>query len=167
MIYDFLHKKLAKNLHFENPMSATLALLGKINYSRRRPRWPSNIISVRFQLLIILETWFFALDVYMNMAAILYLGCSEISSMESPTPITLCLDLNTISPGLLEAESFWNMVEIIFLQPFWTPSWIINFAQGVKVALIGLSKYSLLANFLCKKIRNHTSCYTYPGYLLD
>jgi len=59
MITIFLHKKLAKNLNFENPMSATLAPLGKINHSRWRPRWPPNIIYVRFQLLIIMETWFY------------------------------------------------------------------------------------------------------------
>jgi len=63
MITIFWHKKSAKNLHFENPMSATLSPLGKINYSRWRPRWPPNIISVRFQLLIILKTWFLVLSV--------------------------------------------------------------------------------------------------------
>jgi len=51
MITFFLRRKLAKNLHFENPMSATLAPLDKISYSRWRPIWPPDIISVIFQLL--------------------------------------------------------------------------------------------------------------------
>jgi len=41
-----------------------------------------------------------------------------------------------------------------------------NSVKGAKVALIGFSKYSLLANFL-RKNRNYTSCYTYPVCLFD
>ena len=62
MITIFLRKKLAKNLYLENPMSATFASLSKINYSRWRPTWPPNSVSVIFQLLIVLDMWFFALN---------------------------------------------------------------------------------------------------------
>jgi len=53
--YDFLHRMMAKNLYLENPMSATLTSLSKINYSRWRPVWPLNSVSVIFQLLVVLE----------------------------------------------------------------------------------------------------------------
>jgi len=63
MITIFLHRMIAKNLYLENPMSATLASLSKINYSRWRPIWPPNSVSVIFQLPIVLEVWFFALSI--------------------------------------------------------------------------------------------------------
>jgi len=55
MITIFLHRMMANNLYLENPMSATLASLSKINYSRWRPIWPPNSVSVICQLLIVLE----------------------------------------------------------------------------------------------------------------
>ena len=45
-------------------MSATVASLSKTNYSRWRPTWPPNSVSVIFQLLIVLEMWFFLLQIW-------------------------------------------------------------------------------------------------------
>ena len=44
MITIFLHRMIAKNLYLENPMSASLASLSKINYLRWRPIWPPYLV---------------------------------------------------------------------------------------------------------------------------
>jgi len=46
----FLAQKVGQTHIFKNPMSVTLAPLGKISCSLWRPRWPPNIISVVLQL---------------------------------------------------------------------------------------------------------------------